>query len=86
VEEERPQADVAFPRAKDIPPDERFDAAWEGHESRGPGISRMPASRFVFDARFRTVMSLGDAVSKRLSGTEPAASSSPMHPPKRAAY
>jgi hypothetical protein len=40
----------------------------------------MPASRFVFEARFRTVMSLGDAVSKRLFGTEPSASSSPNTP------
>ncbi len=74
-EEERRLAYVAFTRAKEqlvlvIPPDERFDAAWKGRESRGPGISRTPASRFVFEARLRTAVSLGDAVSKRLSGAD----------------
>lgn len=75
-EEERRLAYVAFTRAKEqlhlvIPPDERFDAVWEGRESRRPGLSRTPASRFVFEARLRTAVSVGGAVSKRLSGDKP---------------
>ncbi|HSO83914.1 ATP-dependent helicase [Thiocapsa sp.] len=77
-EEERRLAYVAFTRAKErlvlvIPPDERFDAAWQGRASRGPGSSRTPASRFVFEARLRTAVSVGGVVSKRLSGTDPQA-------------
>jgi hypothetical protein len=33
----------------------------------------LPASRFIFEARLRTAVLLGDTVSKRLSGIEPAA-------------
>jgi hypothetical protein len=54
---------VAFTRAKEqlvhgIPSDERFDAAWMGRQSRGPGISRTPVSRFVFVVNFLTTVSL----------------------------
>ncbi len=64
---------MAFSARRRHPARRGFDAAWEGHESRGAGISRLPASRFIFEARLRTAVSLGDTVSKRLSGIEPAA-------------
>jgi DNA helicase II / ATP-dependent DNA helicase PcrA len=69
---------VAFTRAKEqlvhgIPPDERFDAAWMGRQSRGPGISRTPVSRFVFVVNLLTTVSLWGSVSGRPSGSDPEA-------------
>ena len=40
---------------------------------RGRGVSRTPASRFVFEAELRTAADLGGAIAERLSGTDPGA-------------
>ncbi len=75
-EEERRLAYVAFTRAKErltlaVPPDVHFDAAWAGEVLRGPGVSRTPASRFVFEAELRTAADLGGVIAARLSGADP---------------
>jgi DNA helicase II / ATP-dependent DNA helicase PcrA len=77
LEEERRLAYVAFTRAKEelrivVPPDKRFDAAWDGRPLRGSAVSRTPASRFAFEAELRTARSIGGAITDRLSGSDAA--------------
>jgi DNA helicase-2/ATP-dependent DNA helicase PcrA len=73
LEEERRLAYVALTRAMErlvliIPPDARFDAVFHGQPGGSLGLSRSPASQFVFEANLRTSMDLGAAVHARLAG------------------
>lgn len=74
-EEERRLAYVAFTRAKEdlrlvIPPDTRFDAAWEGRSTPDPTALLSAASRFAFEAELRTAVDVGAAIVERLSGSD----------------
>jgi DNA helicase-2/ATP-dependent DNA helicase PcrA len=78
VEEERRLAYVAMTRVQEqlllvIPPDARFDAAWLGIPTRGPGLAKSAASPFAFEANLRTSTALGEAMTRRLSGGDPGA-------------
>jgi len=78
AEEERRLAYVAMTRVQEqlvlvVPPDERFDAAWLGIPTRGPGRTKSAASPFVFEANLRTSTALGEALTNRLSGADPGA-------------
>jgi DNA helicase-2/ATP-dependent DNA helicase PcrA len=75
-EEERRLAYVAMTRAQErlllvVPPDARFDAAWLGTPTRGPGLAKIAASSFAFEANLRTSSALGEAITRRLSGADP---------------
>jgi DNA helicase-2/ATP-dependent DNA helicase PcrA len=79
AEEERRLAYVAMTRVQEqlllvVPPDARFDAAWLGLPTRGPGSAKTAASPFVFEANLRTSTALGEAITRRLSGADPGAS------------
>jgi DNA helicase-2/ATP-dependent DNA helicase PcrA len=78
AEEERRLAYVAMTRVQEqlllvVPPDERFDAAWLGLPTRGPGRTKSAASPFAFEANLRTSTALGEALTRRLSGADPVA-------------
>jgi DNA helicase-2/ATP-dependent DNA helicase PcrA len=78
AEEERRLAYVAMTRVQErlllvVPPDVRFDAAWLGIPSRGPELAKTAASPFAFEANLRTSTALGEAITRRMSGADPAA-------------
>ncbi|MEY6432390.1 ATP-dependent helicase [Thioalkalicoccus limnaeus] len=77
-EEERRLAYVALTRAREelrlvVPPDVAFDAVWQdGRPCGRTGAVPNAASTFVFEARLRDAVTVGRAITARLSGADPA--------------